>query len=196
MNPVTSSTAIGSFIPDSPSSARARRRFRLEPRSTAKIAALSVAAIGGADDQPLERGQVEEPGGRDARRSAPSAACRRSPSRAPVFSTGRISIQPAVSPPSKRIRTQADRAQGPGQLDVVEVDAADSVAADEHPEAEEEHQTRDPHPVGDQRGGDPRSEQQTADQDQLCVGQGEPPRSAPMWHPTSCSRRRRVSIPT
>ena len=45
MNPITSSRATGSFIPDSPSSERASRFSRVERRSTAKIAAESVAAI-------------------------------------------------------------------------------------------------------------------------------------------------------
>ena len=45
MKPITSSRATGSFIPDSPSSERASRFSRVERRSTAKIAAESVAAI-------------------------------------------------------------------------------------------------------------------------------------------------------
>ena len=44
MKPITSSRATGSFIPDSPSSERARRFSRVERRRTAKIAAESVAA--------------------------------------------------------------------------------------------------------------------------------------------------------
>src|ERR1700709_965145 len=45
MKPMTSSSATGSFIPDSPSSERATRLSRVEFLSTAKIAAESVAAI-------------------------------------------------------------------------------------------------------------------------------------------------------
>ena len=44
MQPSTSSTAIGSLMPDSPSSVRASRRRSVDPRSTAKTAAASVAA--------------------------------------------------------------------------------------------------------------------------------------------------------
>ena len=44
MNPSTSSTATGSLKPDSPSSVRASLRRSVEPRSSAKIAAPSVAA--------------------------------------------------------------------------------------------------------------------------------------------------------
>ncbi len=61
MKPITSSRATGSFIPDSPSSERARRFSRVERRSTAKIAAESVAAIADADDHPFERAEVEDP---------------------------------------------------------------------------------------------------------------------------------------
>src|SRR5947209_4165784 len=42
MKPSTSSTATGSFRPDSPSSVRASLRDNVEPRSSAKIAAPSV----------------------------------------------------------------------------------------------------------------------------------------------------------
>ena len=44
MQPSTSTTAIGSLMPDSPSSVRASRRRSVEPRSTANTAAASVAA--------------------------------------------------------------------------------------------------------------------------------------------------------
>ena len=60
MNPSTSTIATGSLRPDSPSSVRARRRFRLEPRSTEKIAALSVAGHDRAQQQALEPAQVEQ----------------------------------------------------------------------------------------------------------------------------------------
>jgi hypothetical protein len=44
LKPMTSRTATGSLRPASPSSVRATRRRSVEPRSTAKIAAPSVAA--------------------------------------------------------------------------------------------------------------------------------------------------------
>ena len=106
MNPITSSRATGSFIPDSPSSERASRFFRVERRSTAKIAAESVAAIAAPTSIPS---RVPRPKIHFAARPAatavtvvPSVA-----SDAAVPSTGRISDQPAVRPPSKRIRTRA-----------------------------------------------------------------------------------------
>ena len=64
---------------------------------------------------------------------------------------------------------QGDRAQRAGQLGVVELDPADALGAGQHPEAEEEQQARDPHPVGEQRAGDPGGEQGAGDQDQLGV---------------------------
>ena len=86
-----------------------------------------------------------------------------------VPSTGRISDQPAVSPPSKRIRTRRDRAQGPGQLGVVELDAADPLRAGQHAEPEEEQQARDADALGEQRADDPGREQGAGDEDQLGV---------------------------
>ena len=44
MQPITSRIAIGSLMPDSPSSVRARRRRSVDPRRTANTAAASVAA--------------------------------------------------------------------------------------------------------------------------------------------------------
>ena len=73
-----------------------------------------------------------------------------------VFSTGRISCQPAVEAALEEDQHDADRAQGAGQLDVVELDPAGSFAADEHAEAEEEDQPGNPYPVGDHRRGDAR----------------------------------------
>ncbi len=106
MNPITSSTAIGSLKPDSPSSVRAIRRRSVEPRSRAKIAAPSVDATMAPRSSPS---RVE--------RSNSHAAA--SPVRAAVISvptvarltagprTGRISLMPARRPPSKRIRARA-----------------------------------------------------------------------------------------
>ena len=106
MNPITSSSATGSFIPDSPSSERARRFSRVERRSTAKIAAESVAAIAAPTIIPSSRVRSKI-----SFAAKPAiAAVTRVPtvaSEAAVPSTGRISDHPAVSPPSKRIRTSA-----------------------------------------------------------------------------------------
>src|SRR3954470_24648680 len=106
MKPTTSSSATGSFIPDSPSSVRATLRLRWEPRSTAKIAALSVAAIA---EPTISAGSRPRPKIHFAARPA-SAEVTMVPSVASetaVPSTGRISRQPAERPPSKMIRTRA-----------------------------------------------------------------------------------------
>ncbi len=105
MKPVTSNSATGSFIPDSPSSERATLRRSFDPRSTAKIAAESVAAIAEPRISPssVERSRIQAEANPaiSAVRMVPSV-----PSEIAVASTGRISFQPAVSPPSNRIRTR------------------------------------------------------------------------------------------
>ena len=106
MKPITSSSATGSFMPDSPSSERARRFSSVERRRTAKIAAESVAATAAPTSIPSS---VLRPKIHFAAMPA-SAAVTAVPtvaSEAAVPSTGRISDQPAVSPPSKRISTSA-----------------------------------------------------------------------------------------
>jgi hypothetical protein len=106
MKPITSSRATGSFIPDSPSSVRARRFLRVERRSTAKIAAESVAAIAAPTIIPsstlMSKKTCAASPAMHAVATVPIVA-----SEAAVPSTGRISGQPALSPPSKRIRTRA-----------------------------------------------------------------------------------------
>ena len=106
MKPITSSRATGSFIPDSPSSERASRFFRVERRSTAKIAAESVAAIAAPTIIPsstlMPKIQWAASPAAQAVIAVPIVAIE-----AAVPSTGRISDQPAVRPPSKRIRTRA-----------------------------------------------------------------------------------------
>ena len=67
MKPSTRITATGSFRPDSASSVRARRRFRLEPRSTEKIAALSVPATIEPSRKPSSQLRSEQQVRRDAR---------------------------------------------------------------------------------------------------------------------------------
>ena len=90
-------------------------------------------------------------------------------SEAAVPSTGRISGQPEVMPPSKRIRTSAI---------VPSVRASSSLAKSippipsepaSIPSAEEEQQPGDADAVGEQRPGDARGQQDTGDQDQLGV---------------------------
>jgi hypothetical protein len=71
-----------------------------------------------------------------------------------VPSTGRISDQPAVRPPSKTIRTSA---------------TVPRVRSRQHPQPEEEQQAGDPHPVGEQAADDSGGEQGAGDKDQLGV---------------------------
>ncbi len=106
MKPITSSSATGSFIPDSPSSERASRLRRVELRSTAKMAAESVAAIAAPTISPSSS---EKPKISFAAKPASSAVASvpTVASDAAVPSTGRISDQPEVIPPSKRINTSA-----------------------------------------------------------------------------------------
>ena len=170
MKPVTSSTATGSFSPDSPSRARASRRRSFDPRSTAKIAAESVAAMA----EPTISASSVPRSNSQAAASAPMTAVSIVPTTA--SESGRLQHRPDLLPAGRQPtleqdQHQADRPQGPGQLDVVELDTAGALAAHEHAEAEEEDQPGHPDAVGDHRRGDPRAEQQAADQDQLCVGQ-------------------------
>ena len=106
MKPITSSRATGSFIPDSPSSERASRFSRVELRSTAKIAAESVAAIAEPTIIPSSQERPKIHFAATPARSA-VASVPRVASEAAVPSTGRISDQPEVSPPSNRISTSA-----------------------------------------------------------------------------------------
>ena len=106
MNPVTSRTATGSFMPASPSSVRARRRRSVEPRSTAKIAAPSVDDTIAPMSRPCSRLMSNS-------RLAPK------PTMIAVISvptvarlnagtnTGRISCQPDARPPSYRMSASA-----------------------------------------------------------------------------------------
>ena len=103
MKPVTSSRATGSFIPDSPSSARASGLLRWDPRRTAKIAALSVAATAPPISIPS---RVERSKSQTATKPVITAVITVPivASETAVPRTGRISPQPAVRPPSNRIR--------------------------------------------------------------------------------------------
>ena len=102
MKPSTSSTATGSLKPASPSSVRARRLRSEDVRRTAKIAAPSVEAMIDPSSRP------------SSREKSNSATATRPPTAAVIIvptiasdsagrSTGLISLNPAVSPPSKRI---------------------------------------------------------------------------------------------
>jgi hypothetical protein len=106
MKPSTSSTAIGSLKPDSPSSVVARRRLSVEVRRSAKIAAPSVAAR----TEPSSRPSRVERSKSQTAANPVTAAVTIVPTIARLIagaSTGRISSSPEVSPPSKRISASA-----------------------------------------------------------------------------------------
>ena len=106
MKPSTSRIATGSLKPDSPSSVVARRRLSVDPRSSAKIAAPSVAA---STDPSSSPSSVERSKSHTAAKPV-TAAVTIVPTMARLsagVSTGRISSSPEVSPPSKRIRASA-----------------------------------------------------------------------------------------
>ena len=106
MNPSTSSTAIGSLKPASPSSVRSSRLRSPDPRSSEKTAAPSVEATIEPTSRPSS---VEKPNSHDAAKPVTTAVISVPGSASPIAgrSTGRISPQPAVSPPSNRIRASA-----------------------------------------------------------------------------------------
>ncbi len=106
MKPRTSSTATGSFMPASPSSVRASRRLSVEPRSSAKIAAPSVADT----MEPTSRPCSSVKSSSHAAARPVTIAVISVPSTARLSadpSTGRISPKPAARPPSNRISASA-----------------------------------------------------------------------------------------
>ncbi len=172
MNPSTSTIATGSLKPDSPSSVRARRRSMLDPRSTEKIAALSVQATIEPSSRPSS---VVRSSSQEAVRptiaaviTVPTVASDRL-----TPSTGRISPQPAASPPSNRISASAMMPIVLGQLHVLdvaaEVDQPEHVGADQHAQAEHQQQAGHAQPPGHQRGGDAEGQQPAGDQDEGAV---------------------------
>ena len=171
MNPVTSSSATGSFMPDSPSSARASGLRRCEPRRTAKIAALSVAATAEPISSPS---RVERSKSQTATKPVITAVIDRPDRRQrDRGAEHRPDLAPAGGQPAlEQDQDQADRPQGPGQLGVVELDPADPLGAEQHAEAEEEQQARHPDPVGHLGGEQAGREQEAGDEDQLIVRQG------------------------
>src|SRR5215217_6261784 len=106
MNPSTSSTAIGSLKPASPSSVRSSRLRSPAPRSSEKTAAPSVDETIEPSSRPSS---VEKPNSHEAASPVTTAVISVPGSANPIAgrSTGRISPQPAVSPPSNRISASA-----------------------------------------------------------------------------------------
>ena len=106
MKPSTSSTAIGSLKPASPSSVRSRRLRSPAPRSSENTAAPSVEETIEPSSSPSS---VENPNSHEAANPVTTAVISVPGSASPIAgrSTGRISPQPAVSPPSNRISASA-----------------------------------------------------------------------------------------
>jgi hypothetical protein len=103
MKPSTSSTAIGSLKPASPSSVRSSRRRRPDPRSSEKTAAPSVDEMMEPSSSPSS---VDSPSTHEAA-SPETTAVMIVPGMASTAAgrrTGRISRHPAASPPSNRMR--------------------------------------------------------------------------------------------
>ena len=133
MKPITSSSATGSFIPDSPSSERASRFSRVERRSTAKIAAESVAATAAPTSIPSRvlRSKIHF-AARPAIDGGDDRADRRQRGRRAEH---RADLRPARGQAAlEEDQDEGDRPQRPGQLGVVELDPADALRAGEHPE--------------------------------------------------------------
>ena len=103
----TSSTAIGSLTPDSPSSVRAILRRSVDPRSTANTAAASVAAT---VEPRISASSVVSSVNSSAAATAVMPAVSAVPTVASAIETpitGRISAQPEDRPPSYRISASA-----------------------------------------------------------------------------------------
>ena len=133
----------------------------------------------GADDQSLERAEVEQPlGGEAGDHRGDQGPDYRQRERRP---DNRPDLLPAGGQATlEEDQQEPDRAQRPGQLGIIEVDPEQAVGADQHAETEEEHQAGNPDPIGDHRGADAGGEQQPADQDQLGILHlPPPPRSVP-----------------
>ena len=173
MNPSTSTTATASLSPDSPSSTRARRRSRLDPRSTEKMAAPSVAATIEPSSRPSSRlrsrshvaGHPHHGGGDEgARGGQRNAGAQHGPDLREA--RGQAALE--------EDQRQSDDPDRPGQLDVLqvpaEIDQAEDVRSEQHPHAEEEHEPRHPEPARDEGGGDAERQQRAGDQDQGAVG--------------------------
>ena len=170
MKPSTSSTAIGSLKPASPSSVRSSRLRSPAPRSSEKTAAPSVEEMIAPSSRPSS---VEKPNSHEAARPVTTAVISVPGSASPIAgrSTGRISPQPAVSPPSNRISASAITPIVSARWKSSKCDQAEPVGPDRHADAEEQHEPGHPQAPGDQRRGERHGEQGADDQDALAVRQ-------------------------
>ena len=165
MNPSTSRTATGSLRPDSPSSVRASRRPSVEPRSSAKIAALSV------DDRipPSSRpSSVVRSSSHEAVSPATTAVttvpttARLAPRAAPAGSRGGpMSGLPRTGSARARRCRRCARARSRRNR------PSRSVGADGHPETEEQDEPRNTHTGRRSDASSAGREQRARNEDQL-----------------------------
>ena len=106
MNPRTIRTATGALRAASPSSSRASRGWRAEPRSSAKIAGASVEATIEPSSRPSS---TLRPNSREAARpvTTPVPTVASTDSAIAGRATGRSWATSVVSPPSYRISARA-----------------------------------------------------------------------------------------
>ena len=102
-------------------------------------------------------------------------------------STGRISSKPGREPALEQDQRERDDADDAGVLGVVEVDQAEAVGAQQHPEAEEQDEARDADAAGQQRGAQRRGEQRASREDGLAfvhpgrLWRGQVPAAEKCW---------------
>ena len=137
MKPSTRNTATGSLKPASPSSVSASRRRSEDPCSSANTAAPSVEARIEPSSSPSS---VDRSNSTAAARPVTTAVTAVPTTASPSDgrSTGAAPASPVARPPSKRIAASARTPMSARGVVVVEVDAADAVAADRHPEHEQQ----------------------------------------------------------
>ena len=144
-----------------------------------------------AEQQPFQRREVEQPGRREAGdERGDDRAGQRQPDRRAQHGAD---LAPAGGEPAleqdQRQRDDADRLR---QVEVGEVDPAERVGADEHADAEEQHEAGQPHSPRDKRRREGRRQQGAGDQDAFGVRQtrsmsGSATRAS--CRPARCRRR-------
>ena len=170
MQPITSRIAIGSLRPDSPSRVRAIRRGSVEPRRIANTAAASVAAT-------VEPSSSAGSGSRsrmNAAATAVSAAVASVPSVARIIDVlqhGPDLLEAAGEAALEQDHRHGDDARLARELEVVEVDPAQPVGADQHPEAEHEHEAGQAETTGREGGRETRRQQEAGEQEELTLVQ-------------------------
>ena len=170
MQPITSRIAIGSLRPDSPSSVRASRRRSVEPRSTANTAAASVAAT-------VEPSSSAGSGSRSRISAAATAVSAGGRERAERrqddrrLQHGPDLLEAAGEPALEQDQRHGDDARLAGELEVVEVDPAEPVGADQHAQAQHQHEAGQAEPPRREGGRETRRQQEAGEQEELTLVQ-------------------------